>query len=63
MKPERSLEETQESLKGGADEAFANRQDQIKKEREAEQGRTDRSLESEADRWLREAGFDPEKVD
>lgn len=62
MKPERSLEETQESLKDGADELFANRQAQIKKEREAEQGLTDESLESEADKWLREAGFDPKKV-
>lgn len=57
-----SIEEIQESQKDESDEAFANRQAQIKKEREAEQGKTDEALESEADKWLREAGFDPKKV-
>ena len=40
------------------EEAFSLRQNQIKKEREAEQGRTDQSLENEANDWLRRNGFD-----
>ena len=47
-----------------ADEkAFAERQAEIKKIRETEQDVTDEAAESEADRWLRENGFDPKKVD
>ena len=40
------------------EEAFSLRQNEIKKERETEQGRTDQSLEDEADAWLRRNGSD-----